>query len=126
MGAVAGLDWAAEKHDVLIAGEHGEVLAKRVIDHTEQGVCELIDLLLEQRVERVAIERPEGLLVGRLLADGIEVLAIHPIRSTPPGSAFARRAASPTPSTRSCSASSPAPITTASPGWRPPVTRRWR
>ena len=78
MGAVAGLDWAAEKHDVLIAGEHGQVLAKRVIDHSEQGIRELIDLLLEQQVERVAIERPEGLLVGRLIAAGIEVLAIHP------------------------------------------------
>src|SRR5512144_711457 len=78
MGAVAGLDWAAEKHDVLVADEHGRVLAKRVIDHSEQGICELIELLLEQQLERVAIERPEGLLVGRLLAAGIEVLAIHP------------------------------------------------
>jgi len=78
MGAVAGLDWAAEKHDVLIADEHAEVLAKRVVDHTEQGIRELIELLLEQQVERVAIERPEGLLVGRLLAADIEVLAIHP------------------------------------------------
>lgn len=78
MGAVAGLDWAAEKHDVLIADERGAVLAKRVIGHTEHGICELIDLLLEQQVERVAIERPEGLLVGRLLAAGVEVLAIHP------------------------------------------------
>lgn len=78
MGAVAGLDWAAEKHDVLIADEHGAVLEALVIAHTEQGICELIDLLLQQQVERVAIERPEGLLVGRLLAAGIEVLAIHP------------------------------------------------
>jgi transposase len=78
MGAVAGLDWAAEKHDVLIASEFGDVLAERVIDHTEQGVRELVDLLLERQVERVAIERPEGLLVGRLLAAGIEVVAIHP------------------------------------------------
>lgn len=78
MGAVAGLDWAAEKHYVLIADEHGHVLAKRVIDHSERGIRELIDLLLEQQVERVAIERPEGLLVGRLLAAGIRVLAIHP------------------------------------------------
>jgi len=78
MGTVAGLDWAAEKHDVLIADEHGAVLEALVIDHTEQGICELIDLLLKQQVDRVAIERPDGLLVGRLLAAGIEVLAIHP------------------------------------------------
>jgi transposase len=78
MGAVAGLDWAAEKHDVVVADEQGEVLEACVVAHTEQGIRELIDLLLEQQVERVAIERPEGLLVGRLLAAGIEVLAIHP------------------------------------------------
>jgi transposase len=78
MGTIAGLDWAAEKHDVLVADEQGQVLATRVIAHSERGVRELIDLLLEQQVDRVAIERPEGLLVGRLLAAGIEVLAIHP------------------------------------------------
>jgi transposase len=78
MPAVAGLDWATEKHDVLIADEHGRVLAARVISHNEQGVRELIDLLSSRQVERVAIERPDGLLVGRLLAAGIEVLAIHP------------------------------------------------
>ena len=78
MGAVAGLDWAAEKHDVLIADEHGRVLAARVVRHDEEGIRELIDLLASQRVERVAIERPEGLLVGRLVAAGVEVLAIHP------------------------------------------------
>jgi transposase len=78
MGAVAGLDWAAEKHDVCVSDEHGAVLEARVVDHTERGIGELVDLLLEQQVERVAIERPEGLLVARLLAAGITVLAIHP------------------------------------------------
>ena len=48
MGTVAGLDWAAEKHDVLIADEHGAVLEALVIDHTEQGICELIDRLLSR------------------------------------------------------------------------------
>src|SRR5690606_32333048 len=46
--------------------------------HDEQGIGELVDLLLQQQVERLAIERPDGLLVGRLLAAGIQVLAIHP------------------------------------------------
>jgi transposase len=41
-------------------------------------VCALIAALIEHRVGRVAIERPDGLLVGRLLAAGITVLAIHP------------------------------------------------
>ena len=78
MGAVAGLDWAAEKHDVRIADEHGRVLCERVVAHNEEGICELIELLVDQQVERVAIERPDGLLVGRLLAAGLTVVAIHP------------------------------------------------
>jgi len=78
MGAVAGLDWAAEKHDVLIADERGALLEARVVEHTEQGVRELVCLLADHRVQRVALERPDGLLVARLLAAGIEVLAIHP------------------------------------------------
>ena len=78
MGAVAGLDWAAEKHDVLIADERGALLDARVVEHTEQGVRELVCLLADHRVQRVALERPDGLLVARLLAAGIEVLAIHP------------------------------------------------
>jgi transposase len=49
-----------------------------VIRHDEAGICELVDLLLGQEVERLAIERPDGLLVDRLLAAGITVLAIHP------------------------------------------------
>src|SRR5680860_1327814 len=78
MGNCAGLDWAAEKHDVRIADEHGRTLCERVIDHSEAGIAELVDLLLKQQVERLAIERPDGLLVGRLVAAGIVVLAIHP------------------------------------------------
>src|SRR4051812_7275284 len=78
MGAIAGLDWASDKHDICIADEHGRVLSERTISHDEQGISELVDLLLEQQVERVGIERPDGLLVGRLLAAGLTVLAIHP------------------------------------------------
>jgi transposase len=79
MAAVSGIDWAAEHHDVRIADERtGAVLAERRFDHDEAGIGALIDLLIEQRVVRVAIERPDGLLVGRLLAAGITVMAIHP------------------------------------------------
>lgn len=78
MGTTAGLDWASEKHDVCISDEHGAVLCQRTVSHDEQGISELVDLLLGQQVERLAVERPDGLLVGRLLAAGIRVLAIHP------------------------------------------------
>ena len=79
MPAICGIDWAADWNDVLIADSaSGEPLAERRFAHDEAGVGGLIELLLAHRVERVAIERPEGLLVGRLLAAGLRVIAIHP------------------------------------------------
>ena len=79
MPAISGIDWAAEWHDVRVVDEHsGELLVERRFAHDEAGIGALIELLIARRVTRVAIERPEGLLVGRLLAAGIRVLAIHP------------------------------------------------
>jgi transposase len=78
MAAVCGIDWASEWHDVDIADEHGTRLLAARFAHDERGICALIAALAEHRVCRVAIERPDGLLVARLLAAGITVLAIHP------------------------------------------------
>jgi transposase len=78
MGATCGIDWASDWHDVHIADEHGQLLAAEQFSHDETGISALIKLLLAHRVECCAIERPDGLLVGRLLAAGIVVLAIHP------------------------------------------------
>src|SRR5215212_2569977 len=79
MRAICGIDWASQWHDVRIAdaGTGAKILQRRFA-HDEQGVRALVDELIAHRVERVAIERPDGLLVGRLLAAGLEVLAIHP------------------------------------------------
>jgi transposase len=78
MAAICGIDWAAEFHDVRIADEHGRVLAEQRCDHDRDGISALLALLAFHQVELVAIERPDGLLVGRLLAAGIAVMAIHP------------------------------------------------
>jgi len=78
VGAISGIDWASDWHDLHIADEHGELLVAEQFCHDERGVSALIALLVAQRVECAAIERPDGLLVGRLLAAGIVVLAIHP------------------------------------------------
>jgi transposase len=78
MGAICGIDWASDWHDVHISDEQGQPLVVEQFSHDERGVSTLIDLLLRHRVECCAIERPDGLLVGRLLAAGIVVLAIHP------------------------------------------------
>jgi transposase len=77
MAAICGIDWALEFHDVRICDHGGVTLAERRINHSEAGIGELLDLLREHEVDVVAIERPDGLLVGRLLAAGINVMAIH-------------------------------------------------
>ena len=78
MAAICGIDWADEWHDVRIADANGGLVCQRRLTHDEDGICALTGLLVEHGVTLAAIERPDGLLVGRLLAAGITVLAIHP------------------------------------------------
>jgi transposase len=73
----AGIDWASEAHEVCIA-EEGRVNERFPATHDEDGIATLTRRLTRAGVARVAIERPEGVLVERLLAAGLEVLAIHP------------------------------------------------
>jgi transposase len=77
--AICGIDWADDWNDVRVADiDTGEMLVEERFAHDEVGVTALIATLRRHGVERVAIERPNGLLVGRLLAAGVSVLAIHP------------------------------------------------
>jgi transposase len=78
VGAISGIDWASDWHDVHIADEQGGVLTAERFAHDERGISALIMLLEAHAVQCCAIERPDGLLVGRLLSAGIPVLAIHP------------------------------------------------
>lgn len=78
MGAYGGVDWAKDEHAVLVEDERGEPLAERVFAHDEEGISALCRLLLDHGVARVAVERPDGLLVERLLDAGLCVLALHP------------------------------------------------
>ncbi len=74
----AGVDWASEKHDVLIADETGEELLAATFVHDEAGLRSLCRALVRHDVQLVAVERPDGLLVERLLDAGLRVLALHP------------------------------------------------
>jgi transposase len=76
--AFAGVDWAAEKADVMVQSQDGRALLERSFAMTETGIVELCETLIVHRVCRVAIERPDGVLVERLLAAGLTVMAIHP------------------------------------------------
>jgi transposase len=74
----AGVDWASEEHAVSVHDGDGRIVEGRRYRHDERGVGALCDGLLELGVVLVAIERPDGLLIERLLDAGLEVIAVHP------------------------------------------------
>jgi transposase len=76
--AAAGIDWAKDEHALCVLDAAGRKIFERRYAHDERGIERLCGSLVEMGVERVAIERPEGVLVERLLDAGITVLAIHP------------------------------------------------
>ena len=71
MGNCAGIDWASEKHDVLIEDAAGDQLLAATFAHDEDGISALCAALACFDVEVVAMERPDGLLVDRLLDAGM-------------------------------------------------------
>lgn len=77
MAPTGGIDWASEAHEICVS-EEGRVLERFSAAHDERGIASLAERLSRAGVCRVAIERPDGILVERLLDAGIEVLAIHP------------------------------------------------
>lgn len=78
MQLVGGIDWASEEHRLCLVDGNGERQLERRIAHDEQAITALCRLLSDRGVERVALERPDGLLVDRLLDAGIAVVAVHP------------------------------------------------
>jgi hypothetical protein len=74
----AGVDWASEEHAVCVVDERGRVLEGRRYRHNESGVRALRARLVRLGVALVALERPDGLLIERLLDAGLAVIAVHP------------------------------------------------
>ena len=77
-GTSAGIDWASEEHALCVVDAAGQKLAGELFSHDEAGLRELLARMGALKVDRVAIERPDGLLVDRLLEAGFTVLPIHP------------------------------------------------
>jgi transposase len=76
-----GWDWASESHDVSVVDEDGKLVLHLEVEHTEAGLVSVLRRLrrLGEPAELpVAIERPSGLVVERLLAQGHPVVPIHP------------------------------------------------
>jgi transposase len=77
-GRFAGVDWASEEHAVCVVDERGRILEGRRYGHNEPGIRALCARLVRLRVAVVALERPDGLLIERLLDAGLAVVAVHP------------------------------------------------
>jgi transposase len=78
MESYGGIDWASEEHALCVVDGQGAALAGELYPHTETGLGELIARMRALGVRRVAIERPDGLLVERLMQAGLTVLPVHP------------------------------------------------
>ena len=74
----AGIDLASEEHRLCVVDAEGRQLDQRRISHSEDGLVALVRRLLELGVARVALERPNGLVVDRLLDAGLTVVPVHP------------------------------------------------
>ena len=75
-----GIDWASRAHELCVVGEEGVVIARFGFAHSERGISEALERLgwLGSPAELpIAIERPDGLLVDRLLEAGHPVVPIH-------------------------------------------------
>ena len=77
-GRFAGVDWASEEHAACVIDEHGRIVEGRRYRHNETGIRALCARLVRLSVELVALERPDGLLIERLLDAGLAVIAVHP------------------------------------------------
>lgn len=78
MEKFAGIDWASEEHAACIVDTDGMRVREWIVAHDEDGIAALCRELAGLEIARVAIERPDGILVDRLLEAGITVIAVHP------------------------------------------------
>lgn len=77
----AGLDWGGENHAVCVVNASGLVIDRFEVAHTADGLSTLakrLDKLVATGDLPIAIERPSGLLVDTLVAQGRPVVPIHP------------------------------------------------
>ncbi len=78
----AGIDWASEEHAVCIVDEAGRLVDRFAIEHSADGFERLVRRLAERAQPAelpVAIERPDGRLIDRLLEAGHPVV---PVKTT--------------------------------------------
>lgn len=74
----AGLDWASEEHAICIVDPSGTIRESFSVAHDARGLGELVRRLRRYPELRLAIERPDGLIVDTLVDAEIAVVPIHP------------------------------------------------
>ena len=77
-GRFGGVDWASEEHAVCVVDEQGRIVEGRRYRHDETGLRALCVRFVRLKVRLVAIERPGGLVIERLLDAGLVLIALHP------------------------------------------------
>ena len=76
-----GIDWASQRHAVCVVDDAGHKATAFVIAHTADGFDQLVARLRRYGDPAglpVAIERPDGRLVDRLLEAGHPVVPVQP------------------------------------------------
>jgi len=82
MSTFAGIDWGGSHHQTAVVDDAGLELVNQRFAHQVQGVNDLVELLQQQPdLVGVAIERSEGVLVERLIGEGLAVFGISPVVS---------------------------------------------
>lgn len=74
----AGVDWARDDHVACIVDGRGRKVATTMVEHTSNGLRELVTFLGRHGVDEVAIERPDGPVIDTLLAAELTVVVISP------------------------------------------------
>jgi len=74
----AGIDWAKDDHAVSVVDDAGRQVHRFAVAHSAAGLRELVRRLRAVGVTEVAIERPDGQVVDRLLETGFTVVVISP------------------------------------------------
>lgn len=82
MEKTAGIDLASDEHRLCVVDGEGRQLEQRRVVHDEAGIDALCQRLVVLGVSRVALERPDGVVVDRLLEAGLTVVAVHPNQLT--------------------------------------------
>jgi transposase len=75
------VDWATDAHAAAVVDRGGDALDEFEINHSSAVLAEMCRQLVKHSTTRVAIERPDGPVVGALLEAASEVVVVVSSRS---------------------------------------------